>query len=213
MKTAFILLLISIGIASAQTNTNSAPIFISFTNTLGEYITNAEVVSHSANKLIYRVDGGLGGGTIRLEKLPPELQARFNYDPDEANKADQIEKDKKAAQDQYWQQQKELVEQQAQAVQEPASRQAAAHQAALEVSASIRSEAERKWPGDYDMQLYEINKQTEAYNWVYAANGATGVPSDIFFQIKSDAAGKWPRDYDMQKYEITKQVNAYVQIH
>jgi len=97
MKTASILLLISIGIALAQTNTNSAPIFISFTNTLGEYITNAEVVSLSPNKLIYRADGGLRGGTIRLDKLSPDLQATFHYDPDEANKADQIENDKKVA--------------------------------------------------------------------------------------------------------------------
>ncbi|MGB7749394.1 MAG: hypothetical protein WBN75_19140 [Verrucomicrobiia bacterium] len=97
MKTLITLLLASVGIASAQTNTNSAPIFISFTNTVGEYITNAQVVSLAPNKLVYRAADGLGGGTIRLEKLPPELQAKLNYDPDEANKADQIDNDRKAA--------------------------------------------------------------------------------------------------------------------
>ena len=94
---AGLVLALEANVASAQTNTNSAPIFISFTNTLGVYITNAEVVSLSPNKLIYRIDGGLGGGTIRLEKLPPGLQAKFHYDPDEANKADQMENDRKAA--------------------------------------------------------------------------------------------------------------------
>lgn len=94
---AVLVLVLEADIASAQTNTNSASIFIGFTNTVGEYITNAEVVSVAPNKLVYRASDGLGGGTIRLEKLPPELQAKFNYDPDEANKADQMDNDRKAA--------------------------------------------------------------------------------------------------------------------
>jgi hypothetical protein len=95
MKIGFILLLVSVGITSAQTNTKSTPIFISFTNSLGDYVTNAEVVSWSANKLIYRTEGGLGGGTIHLDKLPPELQAKFNYNPEAAAKADLLESERK----------------------------------------------------------------------------------------------------------------------
>ena len=97
MKTGIVLILALVNIASAQTNTNNAPIFISFTNTVGEYITNAEVVTVAPNKLVYRADDGLSGGTIRLEKLPPDLQAKFHFDPDQANVADQMENDRKTA--------------------------------------------------------------------------------------------------------------------
>jgi hypothetical protein len=117
MKTIITLLLISVSIASAQTSTNATPIIINFTNTLGEFITNATVVSVSANKLIYRTQDGIGGGVIRLDKLSPELQARLNYNPQVALQADYADADKKSAQEQYWQHQRELADQQAQVAQ------------------------------------------------------------------------------------------------
>jgi hypothetical protein len=76
-------------IGNSLAQTNSTPIVISFTNSFGDYITNAQVVSWNANKLIYRCPGG--GGTIRLDKLPQDLQIRFNYDPAKAAKADQAD--------------------------------------------------------------------------------------------------------------------------
>jgi hypothetical protein len=63
------------------------------------------------------------------------------------------------------------------------------------------------------MQKYEVDKQTEAYNWVVTATSVTGVPQGIFDQIKSGAVNKWPDEYDMQEYEIEKQVKAYTDLH
>jgi hypothetical protein len=85
--------------------------------------------------------------------------------------------------------------------------------AVSDVSLSIRANAEKKWPGDFDMQKYEVDKQTEAYNWVVTTSSATGVPQRVFEQIKAQALDKWPDDYDMQKYEIEKQVKAYTDLH
>jgi hypothetical protein len=209
MKTLITLLLASVGIASAQTNTNSVTVFISFTNTVGEYITNAEVVSLAPNKLVYRANGGLSGGTIRLEKLPPDLQAKFNYDPDEANKADQIENDKRAAD-----LQKRIAAQQAldEIEQDKIQRTNNAVLIADIINDSIRAKAQREWPDDYDMQVYEIKKQVAACKWIYQTQYIIGVPLETFRAIKSKAADEWPDDYDMQKYEIEKQVKAYKQL-
>lgn len=113
MKTIIALFLASASLASAQINTNSAPIFISFTNTLGEYITNAEVVSHSANKLIYRTQDGVGGGVIRLDKLPPELRVKFNYNPATVAAQDAKDKTKKDADEKRFRQQQQIYEQKA----------------------------------------------------------------------------------------------------
>ncbi len=209
MKAIFCLLA-SVCLTSAQTNTNSAPIIVSFTNSVGFYVTNAEVVSVAPNKLIYRANGGLVAGTIRLEKLPPDLQAKFNYDPDEANKADQMENDKKIAE---REKQMAIARDVAEAAQEILAHQTAAKHEVDNVAETIRAKAQKEWPGDYDMQVYEINKQTEAYNWLIKAVGAEGVPTETFYQIKAKAASEWPNDYDMQKYEIEKQVNAYIRLH
>jgi hypothetical protein len=36
-----------------------------------------------------------------------------------------------------------------------------------DVAAQIRTDAEKKWPAQYDMQVYEINKQVEAWNQLH----------------------------------------------
>lgn len=106
-----------------------------------------------------------------------------------------------------WQQsQKDLVQQQAELT-------AQSQSAVSDISRSIRAKAEKEWPNDYEMQKYEINKQTEAYNWVVTTSSATGVPQEVFDQIKTKAASEWPDDYEMQKYEIEKQVKAYTELH
>jgi hypothetical protein len=86
---------------------------VSFTNSIGEFIPDAIPARLFANKLIYITTNG-GGGTIRLEKLPPDLQAKFNYNHDAAAEADQVDADKKGREAVSRQQQKELADQQAQ---------------------------------------------------------------------------------------------------
>jgi hypothetical protein len=70
---------------------------ISFTNSLGDFITDAIPTRLFANKLIYITAEG-GGGTIRLEKLPPDLRERFGYDPEKAAQADEVDRQKHEAQ-------------------------------------------------------------------------------------------------------------------
>jgi hypothetical protein len=85
---------------------------VSFTNSIGEFITDAIPARLFANKLIYITTNG-GGGTIRLEKLPPDLQGKFGYDPQAAQAADMAEQQKKMREQQFYQQQKEFLDQQA----------------------------------------------------------------------------------------------------
>jgi ankyrin repeat protein len=175
------------------------------TNSAGAVFTNAVLVKLMPNKFIYKTPGG-SGGTLRLDLLPEDLLQKIGYDPQTAQAADETENLKKARQQELAQQQRELAAQQANV---PAQRQSAGS----DISRSIRAFAEIKWPTDYEMQKYEVDKQTEAYNWVVAASSASGVPQEVFSQIKTKAAGKWPDDYDMQKYEIEKQVKAYGALH
>jgi hypothetical protein len=175
------------------------------TNSVGDVITNAVLVKLTANKFVYKTDAG-GMGMLPLVSLPEDLQKKFGYDAQAAQAADDAEQAKKVRQQQIVQQQQEIAVQQANA-------KAQSQAAVSDVSSSIRAYAEKKWPADYEMQKYEIDKQTEAYNWVVTATSATGVPQGVFDQIKSDAVNKWSDEYDMQQYEIEKQVKAYTDLH
>jgi hypothetical protein len=105
MKCALILLA-SCMIAAAQTgagpfdkyldHTNSpgwlptnGPIFISFTNSMGRFITNAEVVRIFPNKVFYKTD--FGGGSVRIENLSSNVQDEPGYDRTNAVVQDLIE--------------------------------------------------------------------------------------------------------------------------
>jgi|ERR1039458_3858664 hypothetical protein len=171
------------------------------TNSAGVVFTNAVLVKLMPNKFIYKTPGG-AMGTLRLDLLPEGLLQKIGYDPQAAQAADEAENQKKARQ-------QELAQQQAQQSHLGAQSQSAVS----DVSRSIKAYAEKKWPAEYDMQKYEIDKQTEAYNWVVTASSVTGVPQGVFEQIKAGAVNKWPGEYDMQKYEMEKQVKAYVQLH
>lgn len=85
MKTLFFLFIVAASAASAQTNT-----FISFTNTSGVFVTNAEVAKIFPNKIIYRTSNG--GGTIRIDVLPEPIQKQLGYNFTNAALADSIEK-------------------------------------------------------------------------------------------------------------------------
>jgi ankyrin repeat protein len=175
------------------------------TNTAGDVITNAVLSKLTANKFIYKTPSG-GMGMLPLGSLPEDLLKKIGYDPQAAQAADDAENQKKAREQELAQQQRAFAAQQATLYSQNRT-------AVLDVSGAIKSYAEKKWPGEYDMQKYEIDKQTEAYNWVATSTSASGVPQDVFAQIKTSAVNKWPDEYDMQKYEIEKQVKAYVELH
>jgi len=173
------------------------------TNSSGTVFTNAVLVKLTPNKFMYKTAGG-AMGMMPLSSLPQEYLDKIGYDPQAAQAADEAEQQKKAR------------------IQEQARLQRAAQMAdsgsqgqpgTSDVSRSIRSYAEKKWPNDYEMQKYEINTQTKAYNWVAGASSATGVPQSVFNQIKYNAIEKWPDQYDMQKYEMEQQVKAYTALH
>jgi hypothetical protein len=71
--------------------------------------------------------------------------------------------------------------------------------------AEIKAYAKRKWPDEYEMQLYEYNKQMEALRQIQ------NLPStpDYNESILLKAMSKWGEEYDMVMYEYNKQLEAY----
>jgi hypothetical protein len=67
--------------------------------------------------------------------------------------------------------------------------------------AKFKEYALNKWGDDYEMVRYEIDKQTEAYDWV--------MQQTEYPEIMNRAKQKWGIEYDMVKYEYQKQVEAY----
>jgi hypothetical protein len=65
----------------------------------------------------------------------------------------------------------------------------------------FKTNALKEWGNDSRMVNYEVNKQTEAYDWVIKQ---TKYP-DIIERAKQE----WANDYAMVKYEYEKQVRAY----
>jgi ankyrin repeat protein/formylglycine-generating enzyme required for sulfatase activity len=78
------------------------------TNSAGVVFTNAVLVKLMPNKFIYKTPGG-AMGTLRLDSLPEDLLQKIGYDPQVAQAADEAENQKKARQQQYDQQQRELA--------------------------------------------------------------------------------------------------------
>lgn len=76
----------------------------------------------------------------------------------------------------------------------------------------IKANAEKKWPGNYSMQEFTINKQLKAYDFIEDYENRD-VPYDVTLEIKEKAAWKWPENYTMQKFTIEKQVNAWLKIN
>ncbi len=92
MKTIVLIMLSCCSTMFAQTN------IISFTNANGVFITNATAIKMAENKLLYRIPEG--GGIVRLDSLPTNIQAMFNYNPAKAAIADQHERQAKMVQQQ-----------------------------------------------------------------------------------------------------------------
>ena len=76
----------------------------------------------------------------------------------------------------------------------------------------IKQNAAEEWPNDYEMQAYEIGKQSEGYLEVANLDYIQDVPNETLIQIKQQAIKEWSNDYSMQIYETNQQVEAYLEI-
>jgi len=70
-----------------------------------------------------------------------------------------------------------------------------------EVIAILKTNAEKEWGTDYKMVKYELDNQTEAYDWV--------VRQTQYPNIMVNAKQEWGYDYQMVKYEYENQAQAY----
>jgi hypothetical protein len=85
---------------------------ISFMNSSGEMITNAEVVRFIDGVSLIWQNGPTRGGMVRLADLPENLRIRFGYDEAKTKAADDLAKAKKLE----WQQAVQAAAQAAQAI-------------------------------------------------------------------------------------------------
>lgn len=83
----------------------------------------------------------------------------------------------------------------------------AAKQKELSIKQLVRAEAAKKWPGDYAMQVYEINRQLDGFHKVTSYRNQPSTES-----LVPNAVEKWPDDYVMQAYEIERQLKALDQL-
>lgn len=90
----------------------------------------------------------------------------------------------------------------------------------FKVADQIKAEAEREWPDDYEMQVYTIKQEKEAYrqkerlldnNW--SSGRLKSSERAAFRKIVQKAEQKWPNNYQMQVYEIKAQLKAYQDLH
>ena len=65
----------------------------------------------------------------------------------------------------------------------------------------FKANAFAKWGNDYQMVNYELDNQTEAYDWV--------VKQTKYHEIMERAKSEWQNDYEMVKYTYENQVEAY----
>ncbi len=70
-----------------------------------------------------------------------------------------------------------------------------------EIIEIFKKNALAKWGDDYRMVQYEIEKQTEAYDWI--------IRYVKYDDILAKAKQKWGDDYGMVKYEYEKQAESY----
>ncbi len=77
-----------------------------------------------------------------------------------------------------------------------------------EVEQIIRENAETDWEGDYQMQQYQIDNQTEAYENLLDLN----VDNSIKYTVLRNAYSNWGYEFQMVLYEYDYQIDAYNEI-
>jgi hypothetical protein len=76
----------------------------------------------------------------------------------------------------------------------------------------IKQAAASRYPDDYSMQKFRIEKEHQAYEELQRYSAA-GVPDNILNHIKNQAAERYPKDYSMRKFRIEKEVSSYQDLH
>jgi len=74
-----------------------------------------------------------------------------------------------------------------------------------EVEAVIVEQAESDWPDDYEMQDYQVEEQTAAYNSILSLS----IDNDIKEILLNNAYANWEYDFEMVLYEYEEQLLAY----
>lgn len=73
------------------------------------------------------------------------------------------------------------------------------------VASTIKSSAEQRWKDDYQMQDYEVQQQTSAYNQLKNV----AVDSEVKQTQMENALSRWGYDFEMVQYEYSEQMKAY----
>lgn len=71
----------------------------------------------------------------------------------------------------------------------------------------IKTNAQERWGSDYEMVVYEINKQSKALFRLLDLIKQVE-EGDVEYDILVDALARWEYDYEMVVYEYEKQVEA-----
>lgn len=201
MKTLFALCLLSVSCLADTAPYEIIPKdgkqneFISIKTPAGLVFKNAKIVKITAIEVRFMHDDGVA--TLAIDGFPAAIQRMGeSHDPNAIAKA-KIEKagGKYIAPSSAPTPQKE----------EPT----------IEWSKEVKAKAAKKWPNDFSMQQFEIEKQTEAFMSMarYIKDGIPNIPQEQGTSIINGAVQKWNDDYDMVVYEIEKQAKAYKELN
>ena len=159
-----------------------------------------DAVTPATIKIFHR----FGVALLPLAKLPPVLQWKFSYDPDKAAEylTSQAEAKQRAQETEAARRQQ--TTERATEVTTKQSRDTLS-----DIKAGVKARAQAEWPNNYDMQVYTIKVQMDAYQKLQGMTSASGIPSSVFEKIKNMAIFEWPDNYDMQVYTIEVQTKAY----
>jgi hypothetical protein len=77
--------------------------------------------------------------------------------------------------------------------------------------AEIGVNARLKWPSNYDMQLYEVEKQTKAFATfnLWRKEGIPGLPLNVSSRVLKASWDKWGCNFDMLIYHAKNETEAW----
>lgn len=78
-----------------------------------------------------------------------------------------------------------------------------------DVASKIKAKAVADWPDNYQMQKFQIEQQTKAYNTIQALPNTQDYNAGILKKAVSD----WIDDYMMQEFQYEQELNAYKELN
>ena len=78
-----------------------------------------------------------------------------------------------------------------------------------DVATKIKNKAALDWPNDYQMQVFQIEQETKAYNEIQALSKTVDYNSTILQKAIKD----WPDDYQMQLFQYEQELKAYNELN